>query len=293
MLARRKLRWELVVSVVTAVSVGIIVLDYSYDFAPNEKLTVYIFDTSVVALLIIDFRKRMKESNEGYKYLLKHWYELPAMLPIFVFDSFEQYVSIGIFLRGLRLVRLFRLVQLLSRTARIFAETRYIYIVVLSGSAIILGGLAMYVAESDNQQANIRTMEDGFWWAIVTVTTVGYGDKYPVTTVGRIIASVVMLIGIAVLGILISTLGASFIESRIKKSSSRASNGVRNSIKGKIDNLENLRKEDLSILLSDITSLYESLNETSHRLPLCTNCNYSCPEKSLFCNICGATLSGN
>lgn len=285
-----KLRWELFVSIITAASVGIIVLDYSYDFAPNEKLAVYIFDSIVVALLIIDFRRRMKESNEGYRYLLTHWYEIPAMLPIFVFDSFDQYMTIGAFLRTMRLIRLFRLIQLLSRTARIFADTKYVYMIILSGGAIILGGLAIYLVESDNKEANIRSIGDGIWWAITTVTTVGYGDKYPVTIGGRIIASMVMVIGIAVLGFFISTLGASLVESRIRKRSTSPISDSKNAIKNKIERLENLHEEELPILLSEITQLYAS-SKSLREMPHCSNCGNTCPDSSLFCNLCGTSLT--
>ena len=75
---------------------------------------------------------------------------------------------------------------------------------------------------------------------MATATTVGYGDVYPVTLEGRIIASIVMIIGIAILGIFISTLGASLIESRLKgkrHAKSNMTNEVKEMIKDKIDQL--------------------------------------------------------
>lgn len=288
----RNMRWEVFVAIITAVSVIVIVVDYGYDFSANEKLAVYVFDTSVVAILIIDFRRRMIESGEGYRYLRSHWYEIPAMLPIFVFDSFEQYVTIGVAMRTMRLVRLFRLIQLLSRTATIFANTRYVYMVILSGGAVILGGLAMYVVESGNDQANIQSVGDGIWWAIVTVTTVGYGDRYPVTIGGRIIASVIMVIGISLLGFFISTLGATLVESKMKKRLSTVSNEPKNIIKNKIDRLENMHVDDISNLIASITELHRELCDTS-QLPHCNKCSNKCPINSLFCNFCGNSLSSN
>ena len=63
----------------------------------------------------------------------------------------------------------------------------------------------------------MTSISDAVWWALVTVTTVGYGDLYPVTTEGKIIASFLMIIGIIVLGLFISTLGSSFVETWIDK----------------------------------------------------------------------------
>ena len=69
---------------------------------------------------------------------------------------------------------------------------------------IIFGGIGVYLAEHEHQGANIKKLGDAFWWAVVTITTVGYGDYYPVTSVGRIIAIFVMFSGI---GIVVSFLG--------------------------------------------------------------------------------------
>ena len=63
----------------------------------------------------------------------------------------------------------------------------------------------------------MTSISDAVWWALVTVTTVGYVDLYPVTTQGKIIVSFLMIIGIMVLGLFISTLGRSFVETWIDK----------------------------------------------------------------------------
>jgi Ion channel len=71
-------------------------------------------------------------------------------------------------------------------------------------SIIILGGIGVYLAEHKHPGANITNLGDAFWWAVETITTVGYGDYTPVTTIGRIIAVFVMFSGI---GIVVSVLG--------------------------------------------------------------------------------------
>jgi voltage-gated potassium channel len=83
--------------------------------------------------------------------------------------------------------------------------------------AITIGAACEYMVESSAPGTKIHSIGDAFWWAIVTVTTVGYGDIYPVTLEGRIIAAALMFVGIAILGILISTLGATLLESRLKR----------------------------------------------------------------------------
>jgi voltage-gated potassium channel len=83
----------------------------------------------------------------------------------------------------------------------------------------------------------ITNLGDVFWWAIITVTTVGYGDVYPITVEGRVIAAFLMIVGIAILGILISTLGAGLIESRLKPRP-KPGEDTKNKIKEGIDILE-------------------------------------------------------
>ncbi len=63
---------------------------------------------------------------------------------------------------------------------------------------IIFGGISVYLAEHEHQGANITKLGDAFWWAVETITTVGYGDYTPVTTIGRIIAIFVMFSGIGI-----------------------------------------------------------------------------------------------
>ena len=97
---------------------------------------------------------------------------------------------------------------------------------------------------------------------MATVTTVGYGDVYPITTEGRIIASIVMIVGIAILGIFISTLGATLIESRLKEkkyATPKLANQAKELIKMKIDELEKLDADDLNTLMAMI----KSINDTS------------------------------
>ena len=71
---------------------------------------------------------------------------------------------------------------------------------------IIFGGIGVYLAEHEHQGANITNLGIAFWWAIETITTVGYGDYTPITTIGRIIAIFVMFSGIGIVVALLGTL---------------------------------------------------------------------------------------
>jgi voltage-gated potassium channel len=118
------------------------------------------------------------------------------------------------------------------------------------------------VVETSAQGTRIHNLSDAFWWAIVAVTTVGYGDIYPVTFEGRIVAAALMFVGIAILGILISTLGAALLESRLKKSPLAFSDQTKLVIKEKINELEALDEKDFEFLISPMRSICDIKSKT-------------------------------
>ncbi|MGA7690850.1 MAG: potassium channel family protein [Nitrososphaeraceae archaeon] len=102
---------------------------------------------------------------------------------------------------------------------------------------IFFGGIGVYLAEHKHQGANITNLGDAFWWAIETVTTVGYGDYTPITLVGRVIAVLVMFSGIG----LVLTLVGITSQRRIKKMESRLEE-----ISKKRESRENMDKDKKS-----------------------------------------------
>jgi voltage-gated potassium channel len=77
---------------------------------------------------------------------------------------------------------------------------------------LVLGAWMVLLFEENAKGSNIHSYPDALWWAIVTVTTVGYGDRYPVTEGGRIVAAVLMLVGIGLIGVLTATVASVFIK---------------------------------------------------------------------------------
>jgi voltage-gated potassium channel len=80
---------------------------------------------------------------------------------------------------------------------------------------IIFGGIGVYLVEHNKPGANITNLGNAFWWAVITITTVGYGDYTPVTTIGRIIAVVVMFSGIGIVVSLVTLLSQRRLQHRV------------------------------------------------------------------------------
>ena len=102
---------------------------------------------------------------------------------------------------------------------------------------IFFGGIGVYLAEHKHQGANITTLGDAFWWAVVTITTVGYGEYFPLTLAGRLIALAVMFSGI---GMVLTLVGITS-QRRIKKMESRLEE-----ISKKRESRENMDKDKKS-----------------------------------------------
>jgi voltage-gated potassium channel len=116
-------------------------------------------------------------------------------------------------LRPLRLLRLITLLRVLNRAgSRSLRGHAVMYVI---GSSVILcyvSALAVLDTERAADDANITSFSDAIWWSITTITTVGYGDRYPVTELGRVIAAALMVGGIAVLGVVTASLASWLIE---------------------------------------------------------------------------------
>ena len=116
-------------------------------------------------------------------------------------------------LRPLRLLRLVTLLSVLSRTGSRGLRGRVV--TYASGGTVLLvvcGALAITSAERGQPSSTIDGFGDGLWWAVTTLSTVGYGDTYPVTTTGRLVAVTLMLAGITLLGVVTATLASWLVE---------------------------------------------------------------------------------
>jgi voltage-gated potassium channel len=127
-------------------------------------------------------------------------------------------------LRPFRLLRLLTVLTTVQRQAGASSRCR-VGIYLAGGSALIIfvGSLAMLDRERADPEANIKTFGDSVWWAFTTVITVGYGDHYPVTALGRWIAVMMMLSGIALIGTVTATLATWLIDQiRIEANETRS-----------------------------------------------------------------------
>ncbi|HEX4929243.1 MAG TPA: ion channel [Gaiellaceae bacterium] len=118
--------------------------------------------------------------------------------------------------RALRLLRLLRLLRVARYARRVFTLDGVRYAAILAALTAVGGGYVFSAAEQNNSHG-APSAWDGVWWAITTMTTVGYGDFFPESTLGRIVAIALMLVGIGFIAILTGAIAERFLATEIEE----------------------------------------------------------------------------
>lgn len=171
-------------------------------FVDNQVLATVIWsiDILLAPIFLADFAFRLVKAPDRKKYFFREWgwADLVSSLP------FPR-------LKILRVFRLWRVVRLIKRFGargllhdfqKYRAQNALLFVGFLVLALLEFGSIAVLYFEIPAPNANITTAQDAFWWVYVTVTTVGYGDKFPVTLGGRIVAMMVMTAGVGLFGTL-------------------------------------------------------------------------------------------
>ena len=166
-------------------------------------------------------------------------------------------------------------------------------------AVVIFGGIGVYLVEHNQPGANITNLGNAFWWAVITITTVGYGDYTPVTTIGRIIAIVVMFSGISIVVSLVTLLSQrrlqhteSILKLKLKTEDRPKLLGdeTKTTIKGEIDGIEKMTEEDFDRLIVMIKGLRRTVLEAYKTSYKCSRCGIVYYIKPRFCSNCGLEL---
>jgi voltage-gated potassium channel len=204
--------YELSILVLTVFSLILMALSLlPFDEAVQQLLLVY--QNSLCVIFLIDFAANLRRAPTWRAYVIhqRGWLDLIGSLPALgVFN-------ISVLLRLARLSRLTRILRLMHRENQkqlvdevLHNRGQYAALVTLLLGFIVLtsASVLVLVFEAAAPDANITTGGDAVWWAIVTITTVGYGDKYPITAAGRVVGVFVMFAGVGIIGSLAGILSS-------------------------------------------------------------------------------------
>ena len=200
---------DLVITVLSIYVLGALALDTFTTLDEEVSKLINYFDYLICAVFFFEFWYRLFTAENKWQYLKWGWIDLLSSIPMV--DAFRTARLVRI-VRVIRIIKAYRSVQQLltylfhNRVKGTFASAILTAILMLIFSAIAI------LKVETSPESNITTAEDAIWWAFVTITTVGYGDKYPITTEGRIVAAVLMTVGVGLFGTFTAYISSWFVE---------------------------------------------------------------------------------
>jgi voltage-gated potassium channel len=202
-------RYQLFMLALCIFALLVMVLDFIYARDEEVGKVLDYADNVVCAVFFIDFAISFQRAPKKWRYLATWgWLDLLSSFPTFDYARWGRIARIARLARVLRALRASRMLgKMLARkrgqSAAVAAALLALFLIVGCSVAIL--------RLEDSSEATIKTSEDAVWWAFATITTVGYGDKYPLSTEGRIVAALLMTAGVGLFGAFSAALAAWFL----------------------------------------------------------------------------------
>jgi voltage-gated potassium channel len=213
--------YELFILLVSILSVVNLIVVAIWSLAPSGMGSagevILLMDLVVTPIFLFDFLFRLLSAPSGATYFVRGfgWLDLAATFPV---------------LRLLRVVAIIRVARAMNaygrmRVAESLDDARALTTFLLTAFMVLVvvevAGASIFAAEMGAPNANIVNAGDAIWWGLVTITTVGYGDEYPVTSAGRVIGSFLLIAGIALFSVLTGFIANAFLTPRRLRSARR------------------------------------------------------------------------
>ncbi|MGE3961055.1 MAG: potassium channel family protein [Dehalococcoidia bacterium] len=224
---------DLPMLVLSGVFLVLIVLPWVWPGAAEHERLLLSLEWIIWGVFAAEFGVRVALAPRRLRYVAAHWYDLAiVVLP---------------FLRPLRLARGLKAVALLVRFVgtwrRALLPRGAHHVALLAGGSIAAAAVGAWRAERTAEGSSIADLADALWWAVTTVTTVGYGDTFPTTPAGRGIGVMLMIVGIALFGVITANVAAYFVHEDDAAHDSEVLAALRR-IEERLDRLEARRAPD-------------------------------------------------
>lgn len=224
--------YDIIMSVIAILAVILVLIDLSHGLNGWQMR----MEQVILIIFYIDYIARLMIAKDKWEFVKKNICDLIALIPFYTIFRAFKIVSLAKFSIYAKLPRAFAFMyRPLRKANRFFNTNGFKYLVFVTSVMIIIGGILIHFAEG-------MSYGDSIWWAFVTTTTVGYGDISPSTFYGRIIAMVLMLIGIGMIGSITSTLTSYFLRPGTKD----VKNETLETIKAQLDRFDELSEQDVN-----------------------------------------------
>ncbi|MBC8010914.1 MAG: potassium channel family protein [Burkholderiales bacterium] len=200
--------------VIVTLSLFVLVLigaEMLFDLPDESSRVLGWIDNVACGLFFVDFVVRFRRAESKLQFMKWGWIDLLASIPVI------EALRWGRVFRLIRIIRLLRAAKSIRLLFEIFFRNRteggVASVFIITFLVISLSTAGILLVEKD-PASNIHTAEDAIWWTVTTVTTVGYGDCYPVTPAGRLIACALMITGVGLFGTLSGVIASLFLGDR-------------------------------------------------------------------------------
>jgi voltage-gated potassium channel len=207
----------LTLSVVTLIFLAI---DTLFQVTPETSQLFFIVDTLICLVFLGDVAYRGFVHPDRKRYWRWGWIDLLSSIPAVTFLRWGRAIRI---IRIIRVIRAFRSVRaIFAHLFRDPAKGSIFSVALASFVLIVFGSIAILNIEAEIAESNIQTASDALWWSFVTVTTVGYGDTYPVSNPGRALAALLMATGVGLFGTLTAYFANAWLREPVEQETSDA-----------------------------------------------------------------------
>jgi voltage-gated potassium channel len=201
-------------------SVPSLAAQYQLGFSTFDTISVMIFTVEYVLRLWASYEHPMVRQYGAFMGRVRFAMRPIMLIDLLAFAPFYLSAFIDVDTRFLRLFRIFRFLRLARTSPALTTLGRVVYNErrALAGTVLMIVGLAficatlMYLVEGDTQPDKFGTIPDSMWWAMTTLTTVGYGDAIPVTVAGKMLGGMTMVLGLGMFALPIGILSTGYLE---------------------------------------------------------------------------------
>lgn len=203
--------FQIVILVLSLFVLLLLCVELLVEVPPETARLLRWIDNAVCVVFLVEFALRFRRAESKLAFMKWGWIDLLASIPEIEALRWGRVFRVFRILRLLRAVRSLRLIfEILFRSR---AQSGMASVFMITFLMLSLSSIGVLIAE-DAEQSNIRTAEDAAWWSLTTITTVGYGDRYPVTLPGRLIAGALMITGVGLFGTLSGVVASFFLGDR-------------------------------------------------------------------------------
>ena len=199
-------RFDLCVQALIVISLVSFCVETLPDLSSTTRYWLYVLEVVTVALFSIEYILRVMVADNRLRFVFSFYgiVDLTAILPFYISTGIDlRSVRIFRMLRLFRAFKLFRYSKAIHRFKTAFTDIKEELVLYLVATLFVLfvASVGIYYFENEAQPEEFKSVFHCFWWAIVTLTTVGYGDICPITVGGKIFTSVILFLGLAIVAV--------------------------------------------------------------------------------------------